>query len=111
MLKIHILLGKVLFMLADMDILSLVILLLSVAVIWSGRVQTDIVRVCLFLILKYNLIPEFQWNFSECLLSSSSRVNAHLYFLDPWTESALCWFLFCSHVFYTEYKYVHEGWF
>lgn len=60
MLKIHILLGKVLFMLADMDILSLVILLLSVAVIWSGRVQTDIVRVCLFLILKYNLIPEFQ---------------------------------------------------
>lgn len=83
MLKTHILLGKPLFMLADMDMLSLVILLLSVAVIWSGKVETDIARVCLFLTLKYNLIPEFQWNFSECLLSSSNRGNAHLYSLDP----------------------------
>lgn len=63
MLKTHILLGKPLFMLADMDMLSLVILLLSVAVIWSGKAETDIARVCLFLTLKYNLIPEFQWNF------------------------------------------------
>lgn len=45
MLKTHILLGKPLFMLADMDILLLVILSLSVAVIYSGKLETDIARV------------------------------------------------------------------
>jgi len=47
MLKTHTLLGKALFMLADMDILLLVILLLSVAVIYSGKLEKDIARVCL----------------------------------------------------------------
>lgn len=47
MLKIYTLLGKALFMLADMDILLLVTLLLSVAVIYSGKLETDIARVCL----------------------------------------------------------------
>lgn len=46
MLKTHTLLGKALFTLADMDILLLVILLLSVAVICSGKLETNIARVC-----------------------------------------------------------------
>lgn len=47
MLKMHILLGKTLFMHANMDILLLVILLLSVTVIYSGKLERDIAKVCL----------------------------------------------------------------
>lgn len=47
MLKTHTLLGKILFMHANMDILLLVILLLSVSVIYSGKLERDIARVCL----------------------------------------------------------------
>lgn len=47
MLKTHTQLGKTLFMHVNMDILLLVILLLSVAVIYSGKLERDIARVCL----------------------------------------------------------------
>lgn len=47
MQKTHTRLGRALFMLADTDILLLVILLLSVAVIYNGKLETDIAKVCL----------------------------------------------------------------
>lgn len=47
MLKTPTLLGKALFMHANMDILLLVNQLLSVAVIYSGKLERDIARVCL----------------------------------------------------------------
>lgn len=45
MQKTHTQLGRALFMLADTDILLLVILLLSVAVIYNGKLETDIAKV------------------------------------------------------------------
>lgn len=77
MLKTHTQLGKTLFMHVNMDILLLVILLLSVAVIYSGKLERDIARVCLILVLNYNSISEFQWNISEHLLFRYNEEKRH----------------------------------
>lgn len=74
MWKTHTLLGKALFMLADMDILLLVILLLSVAVIYNGKLETNIAKVCL---TDSCSEMQFQWNTCEHLLSNNNSGKLH----------------------------------
>lgn len=90
MLKTHTLLGKALFTLADMDILLSVILLLSVAVIYSGKLEKDIARVCWILILKYSLIPV------KCLRMSaftciSQILRQDWVYVDFYFEATFCY--------------------
>lgn len=74
MQKTHTRLGRALFMLADTDILLLVILLLSVAVIYNGKLETDIAKVRL---TDSCSEMRFQWTICEHLLSKNNSGKLH----------------------------------